>query len=224
MSEDNYNSWVEVGPRDEDGRARAKCRCGKVKMIRVNRQGKPNSCARSCGCLRRENFKKAVVTHNASRTKAFTAWKGMKRRVRPDADQSYDYHGRGISVCSRWLRSFEAFLSDMGQPPKGLTLDRKDNDKGYHCGSSECEECSANGWEPNCRWATRAAQVRNRRNSRNFTWKGKTQCLKDWASELGVSYAVLRYRTDIGYTFEQAIAIKKYSKSDKSLLHATNHC
>jgi hypothetical protein len=58
------------------------------------------------------------------------------------------YAERGITICERW-RSFECFLSDMGERPSGLTLDRLDNARGYEPG--------------NCRWATRKEQIRNRR-------------------------------------------------------------
>lgn len=61
------------------------------------------------------------------------------------------YLDRGITVCERWLSSFENFLADMGERPPGLTIDRKDNDLGY--------------FKDNCRWATWAEQRRNQRRN-----------------------------------------------------------
>lgn len=71
------------------------------------------------------------------------------------------YAGRGIGICRGWRESYTSFLSDMGRKPSPeLTLDRTDNDDGYHCG--HCDECTANGWVFNCRWATMKEQINNR--------------------------------------------------------------
>ena len=59
-----------------------------------------------------------------------------------------EYGAKGVAVCERWRR-FENFLTDMGERPKGTSIDRLDGAKGYEPG--------------NCRWATRSQQNLNRR-------------------------------------------------------------
>lgn len=85
-----------------------------------------------------------------SATTEYNSWRAMKERcTNPNHEAYRNYGGRGITVCSRWLHDFEAFLQDMGQKPRGITLERKDNDGNY---------------EPsNCKWATRKEQRSNTR-------------------------------------------------------------
>lgn len=85
-------------------------------------------------------------------TSAYASYMNMIQRCYNKNNQIYGYYGgRGITVCDRWLASFDNFLSDMGDSKPGLTLDRKD----------------VNGiYEPNnCRWATKAEQNRNKRTT-----------------------------------------------------------
>lgn len=84
-------------------------------------------------------------------TPEYTAWAAMIRRCTNPKQDNYRYYGgRGITVCSRWRRSFSAFLADMGRKPSpNHSIDRRENEGNY---------------EPdNCRWATRSEQRRNRR-------------------------------------------------------------
>ena len=84
----------------------------------------------------------------------YLSWQAMKGRcLNPDKGSYYrEYGGRGITVCDRWLNSFENFLADMGPCPDDLTLDRINNESHYEPG--------------NCRWTTWEQQMLNRRSIR----------------------------------------------------------
>ena len=84
------------------------------------------------------------------KTPGYTSWQAMKQRCYYPKHKDYaNYGGRGITVCDRWQNSFANFIADMGERPKGLTLERRDTNGNY---------------EPtNCYWATASEQMINRR-------------------------------------------------------------
>lgn len=121
----------------------------------------------------------------------YACWDAMKRRCySPNNKEYFRYGARGISVCERWMK-FEHFVEDMGERPKGLTLERKNNDGNYEPG--------------NCRWATRAEQSRNTRHTVLLTFKGKTMCMADWAKEFGMLPNTLGGRIRSGWPVERAL-------------------
>jgi len=83
------------------------------------------------------------------------AWENMRRRVKPDFRYHVNYFDRGITCCARWGR-FKNFLADMGlKPSPELTLERRDNNKGYS--------------PDNCYWASRSVQNENQRPRKDNT-------------------------------------------------------
>jgi hypothetical protein len=135
------------------------------------------------------------MTHGATKhrkeTPEYRVWKRMRHRcTNPNNPRFADWGGRGITVCRRW-RKFENFLVDMGARPEGMTLDRIDNDRGYS--------------KRNCRWASAAVQVRNRRNTVWVEIGGVTLCLKDWAGRLDVNYQTVFMRIERGMTPVEAL-------------------
>lgn len=140
----------------------------------------------SCGCLRASNLKTKRFKHGKKSDPAYNVWISMNQRCTNPRLKAYlEYGGRGISVCARWSSENESgfinFLQDMGQRPNNTTIDRIDNDTGY--------------FPENCRWASRRVQRINQRPGR-VIWlslNGKTQCLMDWATELGIDYRKISY-------------------------------
>ena len=99
------------------------------------------------------NTKHGHSLRNGKPSPIYQSWKAMKARCQNPNHPDYNYYGgRGIKVCERWM-DFANFLEDMGEKPKGLTLDRVDNNGDY---------------EPsNCRWATPKQQAQNKRDHKN---------------------------------------------------------
>ncbi len=149
---------------------------------------------KSCGCKRRECGATINKRHGMWNTPIYHCWSDMKCRcVNCDHIDYPDYGGRGICVCSKWLESFEAFLADMGPRPSSKhSLDRIDNEGNY---------------EPaNCRWATQIQQHRNCRRNHQLTFQGKTQCLVEWAEEMGINRLTLSARLlSYGWSVERAL-------------------
>ena len=110
----------------------------------------------------------------------------MKARCCNRKHPYYDlYGGRGITVCARWVDSFEAFWSDMGGSYfAGAEIDRKNNDRGYS--------------KSNCRWATRRQNMRNTRfNTEIDTPKGR-MLVCEAAEASGIRYNTILYRVQNG--------------------------
>jgi len=129
------------------------CDCGGT-LDKVAKQVKWGN-TQSCGCYAKDvhsaRCARLNLRHGLTYSPTWVTWQAMKQRCTDPNAINYRYYGeRGVSICERWA-IFENFLADMGERPKGKTLDRIDPFGNY---------------EPsNCRWATVLEQRHNRTDS-----------------------------------------------------------
>lgn len=122
-------------------------------------------------------------THGKS-SPTYNTWQSMRNRCNnPNAHDYKNYGGRGIKVCKEW-DSFPKFLSDMGERPKGTTLDRIDVNGAY------CKK--------NCRWATPKMQALNMRTTCLLEYQGEVDSIHGWSQRLGVTEPTVKYNYEHG--------------------------
>lgn len=146
-------------------------------------------------------FKKGSEHHNYShgqspalnRSGAYKSWSSMKDRCNPkNAEDRPSYAGAGITVCERWIESFENFYADMGDRPEGCSIDRID---------------PAGNYEPNnCRWANSKQQARNRLESVVTEVRGEALNLIDISAKYCVPASTLSRRYESGLRGEELIS------------------
>lgn len=192
------------------------CDCGNhtdVLVMRL-RSGRTTSCGCAQLAQRAANGHRTISQAQAKNVKhgylkggrrpEYRVWQGILERCLKSKHKSYkDYGGRGIKVCQRWLK-FENFIADMGDRPSGRhSIERRDNNGDY---------------EPsNCYWAEKWQQERNSRGNHNITFNGKTQCLTDWAHELGIKQRTLITRLHRGWSVERAFKTNAHRNKQKSI-------
>lgn len=155
------------------------CKCGKENAVEINKKNRTLNSGSCTKCA----YKATKYAPGMQASKSYRVWRGMLGRcTNPDHKSYKNYGGRGITICDRWLTSFENFYADMGDAPLTLDLDRIDNEKGYY--------------KENCRWVTRSHNTRNKRGSRMVMFGGVSMHVMDACKIVGLNHRSVYRRID----------------------------
>lgn len=172
------------------------CDCGNQTFVAASHLIREKT--KSCGCLAKERLSEGRFKHGKSNTFEYDCWRSMKARCYNENNARFEKYGeRGITVCDKWLKSFENFYEDMGKCPEGLSLDRIDVNGNY------CPE--------NCRWADIYTQNFNqgmrKNNSSGKTGVSWSEDRQKWVAQICLNDK----QTSLGRfdTFEEAVAARE---------------
>lgn len=179
--------------------AECRCECGGTATVEKYNLPTGNTtqckqCAIAARASKRKTHGDSYLCGSELGAKCYYTWQAMKRRCYSPSERRYkNYGGRGISVCERWLHSYENFRDDMGLPPSmAHQIDRINNDGNY---------------EPsNCRWVSATDNANNKSSSKMISAFGRTQTVAQWAAEYGIPYHTLKRRLAAGCNAELALS------------------
>ena len=124
--------------------------------------------------------------HGMYGTPTYKSWANMKDRC---GKKGYE---ENITYCKEW-EDFRNFYKDMGERPKGTTLDRIDPFGNY------CKE--------NCRWVDYEVQENNRTNNRKFYVNGGLYTIPQLSRMYGIKLSTLGMRVYFRkWTIEKALS------------------
>ena len=188
-----FGSLVAV-KRIEKDNWEFQCDCGEARIgsrYVIQRMGDSAACE-SCRGVKVTVTKRSNGGKGLSRT--YSSWRAMKNRCLNQNAANFDqYGGRGISIEKSWVESYENFLSDMGERPKGTSIDRIDPNGNYE--------------SSNCRWATAYVQSNNKTaEGKMIHHNGETLSITNWCRRLGGSTGVIKERLKRGWSIERAVS------------------
>jgi hypothetical protein len=137
----------------------------------------------------------------------YRSWYAMIHRCTKSEEPRRQKYYRNVTVCDRWLNSFDAFVEDMGPRPEGMTLDRWPNNEG--------------NYEPdNCRWATPKQQSNNSRGNRILNIGDFTGNVAEWCEGLKVDRNMVDLRLLRGWTPYEALFTPSKGRGSGKLTRA----
>jgi len=153
----NRLTVIEENGRTRFGKVKWLCKCSCGNETTVIGSGLISGNTTSCGCLKTEINSEIHKIHGMSNTSEYQSWFDMKRRcLDPKNDHYEDYAGRGITVHTDFIESFQKWYDEIGEKPDKAhkwTVGRIDNNGSYTYG--------------NIRWEKNETQARNHSRQKN---------------------------------------------------------
>lgn len=195
---ERFGRWLVLEEKDQSKSYMrnflCKCDCGNYKVVQLSSLTTGRST--SCGCYKKEEninrLTKNGRAENGKHTGEYNSWSIMIQRCTNSNHERYkNYGGRGISVCDRWLESFDNFLEDMGKrPTPNHSIDRFPNING--------------NYEPiNCRWATKEQQYRGKTDNRWVELNGERMIISDFCKKVKKPLSAIHFHLKKNRSIEE---------------------
>jgi len=173
-----------------------RCDCGKTLDHYIGSNRIIKETTKSCGCFMVERVKESNKTHGLTKTRTYISWRSMWQRCTDKSHKSYEYYKTRTPV-DRW-KSFEMFLSDMGERPPNTSLERIDNSKPYA--------------PENCKWASSRDQTLNRSSTIVLFINGIEMSMREACMTLGTNYNRAKARVRNGWNPYDAVTKEKTNR------------
>ena len=145
---ERYGRLVVIDPSSTRLKAWVRCDCGVEKEVR--RMVLRNGTTVSCGCVRKEHMiflGESRQTHGLRSHPLWKIWQQRKLACQSPCHPSYPRYGaQGVKMYEPWAQDFAVFLHDIGEPPPGMRLTRKDRALDFVPGNVVWTAKSRSGW------------------------------------------------------------------------------